>query len=72
MFYKDEVSKIYFQQQQKKNRLGRPKKIIGIEDDQVIQNLETNRRKTLATLSKNFSVSMFTIRRFGCNYPLWL
>ena len=55
-----------------KNRLGRPKKTNGSEDDQIIQNLETNRRKILATLSNNFPVSRFSIQRFGCNCPPWL
>ena len=48
------------------------KKTNGSEDDQIIQNLETNRRKILATLSNNFPVSRFSIQRFGCNCPPWL
>ena len=41
----------------KKNRLGHPlpqKKTIGSEDGQIIQNWETNRRKTSANQSKTF------------------
>ena len=57
----------------KKKQIGPPqKKTNGSEDDQIIQNLETNRKKTLVTLSKNFSISRLTIRRFGCIFPPWL
>ena len=56
-----------------KKKLGRSKKKTnGSEDDQLIQQLENNCRKTLATLRNKFSVRRFTIRRFGCNFPPWL
>ena len=45
------------------------KKTNGSEDDQIIEQLENNCRKTLATLRNKFSVSRLTIRRFGCNFP---
>ena len=41
--------------------LGCPRKKNGSEDDQIIQKLETNRRKTLANLCNNFAVSRFNI-----------
>ena len=63
---------VIFNTHTKKNRLGRPKKQNGSEDDQINQNLKTNRRKTLATLIKKFSISRLTIRRFGCIFPPWL
>ena len=53
----------------KKKQFRPPQKKNGSEDDQIIQKLENNRRKTLATLRNKFSVSMHTIRRFGCNFP---
>ena len=56
----------------KKNKSGRSKKTNGSEDDQIIQKLENNRRKILATLRNKFSVSRLTIRRFRCNFPPWL
>ena len=54
------ISRTFIQQ---KKKLGRPNKTNAGEDDEIIQNLETDRRKTLATLSNNFPVSRFTIRR---------
>ena len=53
------ISRTFIRQ---KKRLGRPNKTNAGEDE-IIQNLETDRRKTLATLSNNFPVSWFTIRR---------
>ena len=53
----------------KKQISPRKQKLNRSQDDQIIQNLEINRRKTLATLSNSFPVSRFTIRRFGSNCP---
>ena len=57
---------------QKKQIRPPKKKINGSEDDQIIQKLENNRRKILATLSNKFSVSRLTIWRFRCNFLPWL
>ena len=59
MFYKEEYQGFILN---KKNRLCRPNKTNGSDDNEIIQNLEFNRRKILTTLSKNFPVSRLTIR----------